>query len=324
MVAAAGCSSTELVTKVIGDGGTAGAGPTRDAGDDEEASSLPEERTVGMPCSTDEECVTKGSIGDNYCSAGKLNLSTPVCISACTVPSNRTGANSDELYCDDGAGLCVGSPGAEGVCLGVCRFDSWRINIPCAGNNRCTLDYPFFSDPSYGIGHCTGGCSVDEDCRGTSGQRCDKDTGACVTTLPEPNTKGPGEACKAPASSSEKAECRCSVVGGTGPTKDNGFCTRLCTTVAAFDEPDAGAEGPDAAAPVPDACDAWLKGWRCTALLETSIFKGQPPGITGECRRPCTKTEDCADLAAATGANVACMEFAWRYGKPAGFCQMVP
>ncbi len=339
MLGAAGCSSTELVTKVIGDGG--GAGPTRDAGDDEEASGLPEERTVGMPCSTDNDCVTEGSVGDNFCSSGDrlagvdsvgASLSTPVCISACTVPDD-TPSNNSSLYCDGQVGLCVGSPGAQGVCLGLCRFDSYRITHPCAGNNRCTTEYGFISRPSYGIGYCGPGCSVDEDCKGTSGQKCEKDTGACVTTLPEPNTKGPGTACKKPASSSEKAECLCSVVGGTGATKDNGFCTRRCTTVAAFDEPDAGAEELDGAAPVPDACDAWLKGWRCTAGLETTatangtvytFFTGQPPGITGECRRPCSTTEDCADLAAATGANVECKEFAGPGRKNASFCSMVP
>ncbi len=338
MVAAAGCSSTELVTKVIGDGGTAGAGPTRDAGNDDEARSLPEERTVGTPCSTDEECVSKGSVGDNFCSSGKLQggdlLSTPVCVSACTVPSeDDIRINNSSLYCDGEVGRCVGSPGAQGVCFGACRFDSYRITHPCAGNNRCTVQYQFLSLPSYGIGYCGPGCSVDEDCKGTTGQRCDKDTGACVTTLPEPNTKGPGQACKKPASSSEKAECLCSVVGGTGPTKDNGFCTRRCTTVAAFDEPDAGAEEVDGAAPVPDACDAWLEGWRCTAGLETTatangtvytLFTGQPPGITGECRRPCSTTEDCADLAAATGANVECKEFAGPGRKNASFCSMAP
>jgi len=343
IVAVAGCSSTELVTKVIGDGGTHDGGAAREAGDDEEASRLPEERTVGKPCSTSKDCAIDGSVGDNYCSADKRDgvddpsatLSTPVCVSACTVPSEDDARiNSQSLYCDDQVGLCVGSPGSQGVCVGVCRFDSYRINIACAGNNRCTPEYVFASAPSYGIGYCAGGCSDDEDCKGPSGQKCDKDTGACVTTLPEPDTKGPGEACKKPASSTEKAECLCSVVGGTGATKDNGFCTRRCTTVAAFDEPDAGAEEVDGAAPVPDACDAWLKGWRCTAGLPTQgtaangsvyeLFTGQPPGLTGECRRPCSTTEDCADLAAATGANVECREFAWRYGKPARFCSMAP
>ena len=338
-VATAGCSWTELITEVIHDGGTADGRPTKNPGDDEEADNLVEERTVGTPCSTSKDCVTEGSVGDNFCSSdGALKsgyLSTPVCISACKVPSLPAGGIvGSHYYCDGDVGVCVGSEGAEGVCLGKCKFTSTSIVEPCAGNNTCTGLHAVISNPSYAIGFCGPGCSEDEDCKGTSGLKCNKDTGACLPTLPEPDTKGPGQACKEPASSSEKPECsRCSVVGGTGPTKDNGFCTRLCTTVAAFDEPDAGAEGADAAAPVPDACDAWLTGWRCTAGLATKttfngtvyrMFTGQPPGIRGECRRPCSKTEDCADLAAATGANVECREYAGPGGKPASFCSMAP
>jgi len=338
-VAAAGCSSTELITEIILDGGIPGP-PSNDPGD---ADNRLEERTVGTQCSTSEDCVPEGSLGDNFCSSsGRLAngdfLSAPVCISTCTVPppssaQNWIGKRIAEYSCDGNAGICFGSPGAQGLCLGKCKFDSAAITEPCAGNNRCTLLLQAVSSPSYGIGYCGPGCSADEDCKGTSGQKCNKDTGACVTTLPEPNTKGPGEACKNPASSDEKAECQCSVVGGTGPTKDLGFCTRKCTTVAAFDDPDAGAEGVDASAPVPDACDAWLKGWRCTAALPTTAtvngtvykhFTGQPRGITGECRRPCSTTEDCADLAAATGANVECREYAGPGGKPARFCSMAP
>lgn len=319
---AAGCSSDSA-------GGDADAGTDAPVDakkkdtSDEDAAVLAEEGTVGKECKTTTDCNVAGKKNDNVCTtslsaqAGGDLYGSPVCIQqACKQGTSDTFA---DLFCDDGAGLCVTSgTSLSGVCLPACGFDSATVTAKCNGGNKCLFEYYGTTSAmkTVGVGYCEAACVTDGDCKGSSGQKCQTETGFCkdadkLTKFP----KIPGEACNATATT---AECGfCIAVGGTGANKDKGVCTKACITGAAGNAV-CGAAGDGGA--TGDGGTGDTTGWTCTAQMPlkddkgAAAFTGQPDDLKGICAKPCSDVDGgsaaCADLATATGTPMKCKEFA--------------
>lgn len=313
-VTAVGCSSTTEVTVDDTDGGK-DATPDRAKTDAPVEEKLPEEKTVGKLCKTDQECEVAGSVGDNVCSIGFFTIGDlygdPVCVSPCTRGPGQTFA---DILCDgDDAqtspGVCLAdNPGDMGPCLPACEFGSTKIDTPCQGANKCGAAYfgTIQSGEAFSLGICLGACTADTDCKGSTGQKCQVETGLCVATknfVTYSLAVGAG-GCKG-ADTPDK--CNCNTVGGTGANKDAGYCTHHCITGAAGDT----------------KCGGLKAGWKCSAGLPKEFtnptkpaFTGQPDGILGTCALPCTQDTDCAPIAAAintggtTGVTAKCEDTA--------------
>ena len=260
-----------------------------------------EEGTVGKLCKTDADCDVAGSVGDNVCSNGFFSVgdvyTDPVCVGPCRRGPGETFA---DILCDGNAaesspGVCLADqPGEVGPCMPACEFDSTSVITPCAGTNQCgPAHFGTLADGSVvSLGVCLGACRSDADCKGSQGQKCQVETGVCVTSKNHVSyTKDVGEGCNGAAAPDE---CNCNSVGGSGTGKDRGHCTHACLTGACGD----------------DLCNALATGWRCSAGLPSKLgdgkpgFTGQPDGIAGACALPCTRDQDCASLAAAIGGGV--------------------
>jgi hypothetical protein len=279
------------------------AGARRDAGVDV-APELPQlpapERCHSKLCKTNADCECHGSLTDNVCSIGFFpegdRYGDPICVSRC---KRGTGASFADILCDgdrQGApGVCdAPAPGTEGACLPLCELSATKIETECQGSNKCASAYFGTTNTGevFSLGTCVGACKVDGDCKGTPGSKCQVETGLCVNAASFVTyAKTPGEACDAAASF---AECNCLAVGGTGASKDRGYCSRFCLTGAAGNT----------------LCDAAVAGWKCSAALPTVFtdgkpaFSGQPDGVVGACMRPCTIDADCDALAATIGGGV--------------------
>lgn len=294
-VGASGCT-TETVETTAGDGD---AGVTKEAGtkdrttpdpvDEKDAETeVSPSKTTGKECQSLTDCHVDGTDNGNVCTKGLFTdgdlLGTPVCVGQC-VPAENAKTVKD-LLCDGETGVCLGQDG-QGTCFGRCEYDSTTLAVPCAGNNKCTPAYGLTKQDGMGaiLGFCFAACAADADCKGTSGQKCQKETGLCLNEAAyKTYSKAVGEACKAD-------ECNCNTVGGEGPDKDKGYCGHVCVTGAAGDE----------------ACDALAGGWKCTVGLSRKssdgkdAFTGQPDDVVGVCAQPCETVDDCAGLATATG-----------------------
>jgi hypothetical protein len=322
-VASAGCSSTSTVEGGLDatpgiEGGTGRRDGAADSGSgdgsvlEEDAAAAPEEGTVGKICDTTADCNVADSKNDNDCTKGAFKdgdlFSTPVCIQgSCSQGAAKTVA---DILCDDQAGLCLltSSGSKTGICFPACQFDATKVSAACEGNNKCQFTFTLTDNAGKytGLGYCFGACQADTDCKGTAGQKCQVETGLCVNADALVTTG------KALGSGCTKTECEsCNTVGGNGPDKDKGICTRQCITGAAGDA----------------ACNASVTGWKCTAKLEAKddkgavVFASQPDDIGGECAMPCTTVgvdAACTALQTATGTPMSCMEFA--NGK---FCETI-
>lgn len=313
-VAAAGCSST--TTQVdngdtgtpIGDGGKKADAPIiepDDAGDAD--TTVPEEKTVGKECTSTADCKVAGSKNDNACSKGGFTdgdlLGSPVCIQPnCTQGAGGTIA---DLLCDDQTGLCLPTGGSDtmGICLPFCSFDSTTVSDKCAGGNKCNIAYlgtDTMTMKASAIGFCFGACTIDTDCKGTAGQKCQAEDGLCVNADKyAPNTTSvpplvaytaAGTFCKRPAGTAPNT-CNCNYVGnhadgGISADADKGLCTHACITGAAGDA----------------VCNTAAAGWKCTAKLPlvddkaAALFSGQPDDVGGTCALPCATDADCTTL----------------------------
>ncbi|HVH46074.1 MAG TPA: hypothetical protein VM925_27180 [Labilithrix sp.] len=318
-VGAAGCTTT---TEVQG-GDTADSGKTdgggkvndtkpKDAGTtktdgstvDDDAGTEPEEpeeETVGKACKTTADCNVENALNDNKCSKGLFKdgdiFGTPYCISACTLPAKvETG---DDFLCDGQAGVCYADgPGEDGTCYGMCAYNSTTVTAPCAGTNKC-VPYQFLGDGANLsiLGICYAACTKDADCTGTAGQKCEVETGICVTT-PTTYAKSVGEACTRKTTGTP--DCNCVTVGGQGANKDKGICTSVCVTGAAGDA----------------ACNSKETGWKCTTLLPAkdskgnALFTDEPDDVYGQCALPCTVDGDCTAYGTTAGVAAKCNEYA--------------
>lgn len=318
---AAGCSSDSSGgdADAATDTGLPDVKKPKEAGAEEDAAGPPEEGTVGKECKADTDCNVAGAKNDNICTLGAAAdgdlYGSPVCIQlACKQGGGGTFA---DLFCDDGAGLCVTSGSTlNGVCLPACGFDSASVTSKCNGGNKCLFEYYGTTSEMkvVGVGYCEASCVTDADCKGTAGQKCQTETGTCknadkITTYP----RIPGEACNASAST---PECFCIPVGGTGVNKDKGVCTKSCITGAGGNAV-CGAAGDGGA--TGDGGTGDTAGWTCTAQMPlkddmgVAAFTGQPDELKGICAKPCLDVDAdvaCADLAAATGTPMKCKEFA--------------
>ncbi|MEA2751960.1 MAG: hypothetical protein QOI41_6103, partial [Myxococcales bacterium] len=175
----------------------------------------------------------------------------------------------------------------------------------CAGGNKCNIAY-LGTDAmmkTAALGFCFGACQADTDCKGTTGNKCQKEDGLCVAT-PAVYAKAVGAGCNGAATT---AECNCNRTGnhadgGVSPDAEKGICTHACVTGA----------GGNA------VCNTALAGWKCTAKLPAvdsagkPAFTGQPDDVAGSCAFPCTDDTTCATLAASSGlgALLKCRTFA--------------
>src|SRR5262249_37941017 len=152
-----------------------------------------------------------------------------------------------------------------------CSHDSSKLIDGCTGSSKCASTYFFRNDDNavVGLGFCGPGCTRDEDCTGTAGQKCQKETGVCLNAV-ETYAKSVGQSC---SDTLLEAECNCKVDGSSTA----GFCTHVCTTGSVGDA----------------LCNAAAAGWKCTAELEAKdnkgnlAFTGEPEGLLGECRPSC-------------------------------------
>lgn len=265
----------------------------------------PEEGTVGNTCSSDTDCAVQGSVGDNICSKGAAQgndlFGTPVCIQpTCTIGSGNT---IDDITCDDQKGLCVPTgAGASGVCFPFCTFDSTAVQAKCQGGNKCSGAYISNGQSgALGLGFCAPSCTADADCKGTAGQKCQVETGECLTAANHVDMTGKfAKACDPTATT---AACACAP--SAADTK-KGLCGSSCVTGTAGNTACATAGGNE--------------NWKCTAHLQASYkgnggstiagYTGQPDDIVGSCALACPNgDEDCAGLSTEAGTPMTCQEF---------------
>jgi hypothetical protein len=280
--------------------GVTDGGPDVKPPPDAEPAVKQEEKTVGKLCTRDADCEVADSVGDNVCSIGFFTIGDlfgdAVCVSPCQRGPGQTIA---DILCDgdetSAAGICnAPAPNASGVCLPFCQFGATAVSAKCQGQNQCAPQ--FFATTQAGevisIGACLGACSVDADCKGSPGAKCQSEIGLCVK--PEKYlafAKVAGDACDG---SGATDVCNCNTVGGTGANKDRGYCTLSCVTGAAGDA----------------ECGTAVNGWKCSAELPTKFadgtaaFTGQPDGVLGRCARPCTADADCTALGTTIGGGV--------------------
>ncbi|AKV00950.1 hypothetical protein AKJ09_07613 [Labilithrix luteola] len=317
-----GCSSDTTNSETTDAGETTDAakpdsGKGKDGGGvDAQPEPTIEEKTVGKECTTNADCEVANAVGDNGCSMGGFKggdlFGTPVCIQEACTPA---GANDtlDKAFCDDGPGFCLPNSASTGICLPLCVYGSDKIEDPgCAGGNKCQAYY-IGSDSSgtVAVGFCSWACQADTDCKGTPGQKCQKETGMCLTA-PTAYTKKLGDSCADPSTSTPSTECECNTVGGTSADKLKGVCSHQCITGAAGDAVCAAA-GTDTA------------GWKCTTKLPTKDSKGnaaftkQIDNVAGTCALPCKVAADCTALSTSLGLStpMTCEEFAG-----GSFCQL--
>jgi len=267
--------------------------------------------TVGKLCSSKTDCNLGGSA--STCSKGGFQIGdifgSPVCIQAtCT---QGTGGTIQDLLCDDKAGLCFvpGGSGKSGICFPFCTFTSTAVSNACAGGNKCHYAYAGTDVTTMkpaALGYCIGACSVDADCTGTPGEKCQAEDGFCVNPDKLRTYTAAGSACTRSADGFTST-CNCAYVGnhadgGVSASADKGFCTHACITGSAGDA----------------VCDTASTGWKCTASLPAldekgiALFDGQPADIAGTCAQPCGVDDDCTALATASALTglVKCKKYA--------------
>lgn len=321
-----GCSSSDdAAPGPSDDAGTTSDAKTTDAKADRnvvdnDAAPPPEEENVGTPCTADSDCEVADSAGDNLCSKGFLSAGgaaydifpTPVCVSGCG-PINKEDINT--YFCDGNAGVCFDF-GVE-VCVGGCQFTADAITTDCQGANNKCQPYLFGNDPTTKapmiLGACIGACTQDSDCKGTPGQKCQKEQGVCLDATLWSDYTGSvqGTACTKNADAAADT-CLCATLGGSGANKDKGYCYSQCVTGAT------GQCGPN---------------WTCSSHIPTTLelddggiepwMTKVPTGVIGSCSFPCTTVADCNGdgkpfEGMAEGTEVACSEYA--DGK---FCDLV-
>jgi hypothetical protein len=319
LVAATGAACTTETTETPADAGPGDAATKKETGtkppvDEKDGEPTDPElvptKTTGKECKDDSDCEgAANAVNQNLCSKGAFKdgdiYGSPVCLGECT--PNANAKTVADLMCDGETGLCLGSS-TSGLCVPACSYDSTTVDVPCAGGNKCAPGYTLEkTEDGTGaiLGYCWGACTADADCKGSAGQKCQKETGSCVK---EANlltfAKAVGEGCNSAATPDD---CNCSAVGGTGADKSKGFCTHSCITGTAGDA----------------ACGSVKAGWKCTVGLYRKdddgkdIFTGQPDDVLGVCAQPCTTDTDCAGLKTAAGLNgsaagagtVVCTEF---------------
>ena len=261
--------------------------------------------SVGQPCNSTTDCTKSGSINTMTTCAkavfqeGDL-FASPVCIQAMCTQGNT--GTVDDLLCNGKQGTCLPTAGSltVGICLPFCAFTSTFVTDKCAGGNKCWYLSPY-TDPmskvTSGIGFCFGGCTVDADCTGTAGEKCQAEDGLCVNPDRLLTYTATGTSCTRPAGVNP-ATCNCVFVGnhadGTvSASADKGLCTHACITGTAGDV----------------VCNTAKAGWTCTAKLPlvndggVPLFTSQPTDITGTCAQPCNVDGDCTALASASGLS---------------------
>jgi hypothetical protein len=175
----------------------------------------PPRHVIGKECSKDGDCAD--GLTCVTTSSDALGMGGPPG-GLCTLDCRKNGqADCDRV--DTGSVCASDQSNAIAFCYETCK-----VGPVSSGEHKCHDREDFACLPMRtGDGYCTPTCRGDFDC---TGRACEPRTGLCSAATA--GTLSLGTSCD-PVLSSTDCIGECSTLGNSMPTKNNSFCTTLCT-----------------------------------------------------------------------------------------------